>query len=119
MGGGLGGDVATGAGTVVHDEGLSEDLLELLADHAGEHIARPARRERDQERDRLGRIGLRGRTRGRQEHREAQQGGTEQQSHRVVSPTKTSLARILGRRVQRRQTGAAAVAKMPHDPAVD
>ena len=53
----LGGDVAAGAGPVLDDEGLVQDVLKPPADDARQHVARPARREGDQQRDRPVRIG--------------------------------------------------------------
>jgi hypothetical protein len=52
----LGGDVAGAARPVVDDESLAEDLFELAPDDAGEHVARAARREGDDQRHRPGRI---------------------------------------------------------------
>src|SRR5262249_28371170 len=48
-GGGRGCDVAAGARPVVDHEWLAEDLLELAAEDAREHVARAARREGDDE----------------------------------------------------------------------
>ena len=56
MGHGLCRDVAGAAGPVVDHEGLAEDLLELAPDDAGQHVARPPRREGDDQRHRPGRI---------------------------------------------------------------
>ena len=47
MGDGLRCDVAAGPRPVIDDERLAEDLLELAAEDAPEHVACPARREGD------------------------------------------------------------------------
>jgi hypothetical protein len=51
-------DAAAGAGLVVDDDRLAELLGELLADDAGDDVARPARGEGDDDADRL--LGVRG-----------------------------------------------------------
>src|SRR5262249_17170036 len=48
-GDGLGCDVAAGAQAVIDHKRLAEDLLELTAEDAGEHVACSARREGDDE----------------------------------------------------------------------
>ena len=64
MGDRIGRDIAAGAGPVLDDERHAEQLLHLLADDAGEHVARAAGRERHHQRDRPARIVGRARRRG-------------------------------------------------------
>ena len=52
-------EVAAGAGLVHDDEGLAEALGQLLRDQAGDHVGRPARGERHDQRHRL--VGIVGR----------------------------------------------------------
>src|SRR5262249_40908791 len=50
------GDAASGAGAVLDHHWLFEDLLHLLGEDARHHVARPAGREADHQRDRVARI---------------------------------------------------------------
>src|SRR5262249_19833366 len=75
---GLGCDVAAGARPIVDHEWLAEDLLELAAEDAGEHVARAARREGDDEGH--GPRGIIGRAGGR--HPARQQNQREQKARR-------------------------------------
>src|SRR5512132_17515 len=75
VGDGLSRDVAACARPVVDHERLAEDLLELAAEDAREHVARPTRREGHDEGHRPRRI-----IRGGGRHREQSQG--DQQVHR-------------------------------------
>src|SRR5262249_7991451 len=71
---GLGRDVAGAARAILDHERLVEDLFQLLADDAGEHVARPAGRESDDERDRAGGV-VGGVGRGEGERKEGGGGG--------------------------------------------
>jgi hypothetical protein len=78
VGGGLRADHATGAAAVVDHDLLAEALAELGRDHAADHIVAAARRERDDQPDRLGGIILRCRSGCRQ----CQQGASSAQHQR-------------------------------------
>ena len=88
-----GADGAAGAAAVVDDDLLAEDLAHLVGDGAADDRGRAAGRERDDQRDRPVRIGLRG---GRSERAADRQRGQDRgqrqsQKHRV-------LRRFLSRR---------------------
>ena len=53
---GFGREIASGTRTVLDHERRTKQLLHLLADNAGEHVARSARRERHHQRDGAARI---------------------------------------------------------------
>src|SRR5438552_10185812 len=63
----LAGEVAVGAGAVLHHDGLAEPYAQGLAQRAGDEIGGAAGRERHEKPDRPGRIGLA--RRGAREHR--------------------------------------------------
>ena len=56
----VGAERAAGAAAVVDHDLLLEDFLQLLPDHAGDQVVRPAGRERHDQPDRLRRKLLRG-----------------------------------------------------------
>jgi hypothetical protein len=91
VGHGLGRDVAAGARPVVDDDRLPQDLLKLAAEDAGEHVARPARREGDHQHDRPGRV-VRGARRRHVAQQHKQPGQQRQPSPAHGSPRSSLLA---------------------------